>query len=77
MIDAGVKRIYGIVGDSANALIDAIHHSDGKIAFINVRNEEAGAFAAGADADISGTISARIRFLWPRFLASGQWPLRL
>mgnify|MGYP002105866518 CR=1 FL=1 len=47
-----------IVGDSANALIDAIHHSDGKIAFINVRNEEAGAFAAGADADISGTISA-------------------
>ena len=58
MIDAGVKRIYGIVGDSANALIDAIHHSDGKIAFINVRNEEAGAFAAGADADISGTISA-------------------
>ncbi len=58
MIDAGVKRIYGIVGDSANALIDAIHHSDGKIAFINLRNEEAGAFAAGADADISGTISA-------------------
>lgn len=47
-----------LVGDSANALIDAIHHSDGKIAFINVRNEEAGAFAAGADADISGTISA-------------------
>lgn len=58
MIEAGVKRIYGIVGDSANALVDAIHHTNGEIAFINVRNEEAGAFAAGADADISGTISA-------------------
>ena len=52
MIDAGIKRIYGIVGDSANSLVDAIHHSDGQIEFINVRNEEAGAFAAGADADI-------------------------
>ena len=58
MIDAGIERIYGIVGDSANSLIDAIHHSDGQIEFINVRNEEAGAFAAGADADISGGISA-------------------
>lgn len=60
MVSVGIQRIYGIVGDSANALIDAIHHTDGKIAFINVRNEEAGAFAAGADADISGSISAVI-----------------
>lgn len=58
MINAGIKRIYGIVGDSANSLIDDIHHRDGKIEFINVRNEEAGAFAAVADADISGGISA-------------------
>lgn len=58
MIEAGVKRIYGIVGDSANPLIDAIRRSDGAIDFINVRNEEAGAFAAGADADISGNIAA-------------------
>ncbi len=58
MEQAGIKRIYGIVGDSANPLIDAIHRSNGEIGFINVRNEEAGAFAAGADADISGSISA-------------------
>ncbi len=36
MIDAGVKRIYGIVGDSANSLVDAIHHSDGKTRFKDV-----------------------------------------
>lgn len=54
MIEAGIQRIYGIVGDSANPVIDAIHRSNGKLTFINVRNEEAGTFAAGADAQISG-----------------------
>jgi pyruvate dehydrogenase (quinone) len=54
MIDAGVRNIYGIVGDSANPVFDEIRKSDGKLRFINVRNEEAGAFAAGADAQASG-----------------------
>jgi pyruvate dehydrogenase (quinone) len=53
MIKAGVRHIYGIVGDSANPIIDAIRKSEGKLKFINVRNEEAGAFAAGADSQVS------------------------
>lgn len=44
----GVKRIYGLVGDSLNPLSDAVRQSD--IEWIHVRNEEAAAFAAGADA---------------------------
>src|SRR5258706_9029066 len=43
---AGVKRIYGIVGDSLNGLTDAIRRQ-GKIEWIHVRHEEVGAFAAG------------------------------
>lgn len=43
----GVKRIYGLVGDSLNPIVDAIRTSS--IEWIHVRNEEAAAFAAGAD----------------------------
>jgi pyruvate dehydrogenase (quinone) len=60
MIRSGVRNIYGIVGDSANPVIDAIRESDGKLKFINVRNEEAGAFAAGADSQVSGRPTAVI-----------------
>src|ERR1700738_2081459 len=44
---AGVKRIYGIVGDSLNGLTDSIRRQ-GKIEWIHVRHEEVAAFAAGA-----------------------------
>ena len=44
----GVKRIYGLVGDSLNPLSDAVRNHD--IEWVHVRNEEAAAFAAGADA---------------------------
>ncbi len=54
MLEAGVRHVYGVVGDSANPVADAIRRTDGKLSFIHVRNEEAGAFAAGADAQISG-----------------------
>ena len=60
MIEAGVRNVYGIVGDSANPITDAIRRSDGKINFVNVRNEEAGAFAAGADSQVSGRPTAVI-----------------
>ncbi len=53
MIKAGVRNVYGIVGDSANPIIDAIRQGEGKLNFVNVRNEEAGAFAAGADSQAS------------------------
>jgi pyruvate dehydrogenase (quinone) len=53
---AGVKRIYGIVGDSLNGLTDAIRRQ-GKIEWIHVRHEEVAAFAAGAEAHLTGELA--------------------
>jgi pyruvate dehydrogenase (quinone) len=53
---AGVKRIYGIVGDSLNGLTDAVRRQ-GKIAWIHVRHEEVAAFAAGAEAHLTGELA--------------------
>jgi pyruvate dehydrogenase (quinone) len=53
---AGVKRIYGIVGDSLNGLTDAIQRQ-GKIEWIHVRHEEVAAFAAGAEAHLTGDLA--------------------
>jgi len=58
MIDVGIQRVYGVVGDSTNPVIDAIRKTDGKIRWIHCRNEEVGAFAAGADALLTGQIAA-------------------
>jgi pyruvate dehydrogenase (quinone) len=58
MIEAGIKNVYGIVGDSANPIVDGLRRHESEINFIHVRNEEAGAFAAGADAQISGRLTA-------------------
>jgi pyruvate dehydrogenase (quinone) len=52
----GVKRIYGVVGDSLNGITDAIRRQ-GKIKWMHVLNEEAGAFAAGAEAHLTGEIA--------------------
>src|SRR3982075_3674447 len=49
---AGVKRIYGIVGDSLNGLTDAIRRQD-RIQWVHVRHEEVAAFAAGAEAHLT------------------------
>ena len=53
---AGVKRIYGIVGDSLNGLTDAIRRQ-GKIEWMHVRHEEVAAFAAGAEAHLTGDLA--------------------
>jgi pyruvate dehydrogenase (quinone) len=53
---AGVERVYGVVGDSLNPFVDAIRRTDG-IAWIHVRNEEAGAFAAAAEAQLTGRLA--------------------
>ena len=53
---AGVKRMYGIVGDSLNGLTDAIRRQ-GKIEWLHVRHEEVAAFAAGADAHLTGSLA--------------------
>src|SRR5215468_10163376 len=53
---AGVKRIYGIVGDSLNGLTDAIRRQR-KIDWVHVRHEEVAAFAAGAEAHLTGQLA--------------------
>src|SRR5580704_6484472 len=53
---AGVKRIYGVVGDSLNGLTDAIRRQ-GKIEWVHVRHEEVAAFAAGAEAHLTGGLA--------------------
>jgi pyruvate dehydrogenase (quinone) len=55
-VAAGVKRIYGIVGDSLNGLTDAIRRQ-GRIEWLHVRHEEVAAFAAGADAHLTGSLA--------------------
>ncbi|MGP5036629.1 pyruvate dehydrogenase [Brachybacterium alimentarium] len=54
--DLGVERIYGVVGDSLNPVVDAVRSTEG-IDWVHVRNEEAGAFAAGAEARLTGKLA--------------------
>jgi len=53
LVQAGIKRIYAVTGDSLNELNDAVRQSS-DIKWIHVRNEEAGAFAAAAEAELTG-----------------------
>ncbi|WP_407176149.1 ubiquinone-dependent pyruvate dehydrogenase [Bradyrhizobium sp. STM 3562] len=53
---SGVKRIYGIVGDSLNGFTDSIRRQ-GKIEWIHVRHEEVAAFAAGAEAHLTDSLA--------------------
>src|ERR1700690_3376211 len=56
LIAAGVQRVYGVVGDPLNGLTDTIRKST-QIDWLHVRHEETAAFAAGADAQITGRIA--------------------
>ncbi|KQT87310.1 pyruvate dehydrogenase [Methylobacterium sp. Leaf469] len=53
---AGVGRIYGLVGDSLNALTESLRARD-TIEWVHVRHEEVAAFAAGAESQITGALS--------------------
>jgi pyruvate dehydrogenase (quinone) len=53
--NAGVKHIHGVVGDSLNGITDELRKS--KIKWIHYRHEEAAAFAAGAEAQLTGKLS--------------------
>ncbi len=55
--DAGVKHIYAITGDSLNDLTDAFA-KDGRVKFVHMRHEESGAFAASAEAQLTGKLAA-------------------
>lgn len=56
LVEAGVKRIYAVTGDSLNKVNDAVRKDD-RIQWIHVRNEETGAFAAGAEAQLHGGLA--------------------
>src|SRR6202162_4076202 len=56
LVAAGVKRIYGLAGDSLNGITDAIR-TDKRIKWIHVRHEETAAFAAGAEAHLTGSLA--------------------
>src|SRR6204780_1782567 len=56
LVVAGVKRIYGVVGDSLNGITDSLRRQE-KIDWVHMRHEEAGAFAAGAEAHLTGKLA--------------------
>src|ERR1700721_945291 len=53
---AGVERVYGVSGDSLNGITDSIRKQK-QIQWIHMRHEEAAAFAAGAEAHLTGRLA--------------------
>ena len=58
LIATGVTRMYGVSGDSLNGIIDSIRNHSKEISWIHTRHEETAAFAAGAEAHLTGKLSA-------------------
>ncbi|MBX9656555.1 ubiquinone-dependent pyruvate dehydrogenase, partial [bacterium] len=56
LVAAGVTRVYGLAGDSLNGITDAIR-THKEMDWIHVRHEETAAFAAGADAHLTGELA--------------------
>jgi len=56
LVNAGVHRVYGVAGDSLNGLTDTIRKTEG-IDWLHTRHEEAAAFAAGAEAHLTGKLA--------------------
>src|SRR6202030_1606672 len=56
LAEAGVERVYGVPGDSLNGITDSIRVRQ-DISWIGVRHEEAAAFAAGAEAHLTGRLA--------------------
>lgn len=55
--EAGVRHLYAITGDSLNDLTEALDR-DGRVKFVHMRHEESGAFAASAEAQLTGKLAA-------------------
>jgi pyruvate dehydrogenase (quinone) len=56
LVDAGVQRVYGVAGDSLNGITDAVRRR-ADIHWVPVRHEETAAFAAGAEAHLTGGLA--------------------
>ncbi|MEV6006300.1 pyruvate dehydrogenase [Streptomyces sp. NPDC051976] len=57
LVRAGVRRLYGVVGDSLNPVVDAVRRNR-SLEWVHVRHEETAAFAAGAEAQLTGGLAA-------------------
>ncbi len=57
LADAGVRQLFGVPGDAVNAVVDGIRRHP-ELTFVQVRHEEAGAFAASAQAKLTGELTA-------------------
>ena len=57
LITAGVKRIYGVPGDSIDPLMDAIR-KDRRLQYVQVRHEEGGALEAAFESKVAGGLTA-------------------
>jgi pyruvate dehydrogenase (quinone) len=57
LIAVGVKRVYGISGDSLNGITDSVREHDKDISWVHVRHEETAAFAAGSEAHLTGNLA--------------------
>ncbi len=55
LADLGVRQVWGVVGDALNPITDAIRRED-RLEWVGVRHEEVAAFAAGAQAQLSGSL---------------------
>ena len=56
IVRQGVRHVFGVVGDALNSFTDAIRRTD-NIDWVGVRHEEVGAFAAAAQAQLSGSLA--------------------
>jgi pyruvate dehydrogenase (quinone) len=56
LLQAGVKRVYGVVGDSLNGFTDSLRRLE-DIEWVHMRHEEGAAFAAGAEAHLTGELA--------------------
>ncbi len=56
LVNVGIQRIYGVVGDSLNGITNALQKQK-QINWVHVRHEEAAAFAAGAEAQLTGELT--------------------
>jgi pyruvate dehydrogenase (quinone) len=57
LITSGVRRVYGISGDSLNGITDSIREHDKDISWVHLRHEESAAFAAGAEAHLTENLA--------------------
>ena len=56
LLEAGVQRVYGVSGDSLNGITDSMRSRE-QIQWVHVRHEETAAFAAGAEAHLTGKLA--------------------